>query len=149
MDDLREARHRAGLTQRELAALTGVAQPNIAAYETGRRRPSSPIEERLRRALRLRPSAVLREHRDEILRIARANKAVDVRVFGSIARGEDTPDSDIDLLVRYEPSASLFDEVGLVNELEALTGVHVDVVSEDTLHKPARRERIVREAVAL
>ena len=84
-------------------------------------------------AARPRPSTLLREHRAEVLALAAANHAGDVRVFGSIARGEDTPDSDIDLLVRFESGASLFDLVRFAEKLEAMLGVHVDVLSENGL----------------
>ena len=82
-----------------------------------------------------------------MLAIARANKAFDVRVFGSIARGDDTPGSDIDLLVRFASGASLLDQSSLVLELEDLLGVRVDVVSEGGLR--GDHDEIRRQAVAL
>lgn len=77
-----------------------------------------------------RPSAVLAEHRDAILQVARRRCALDVRVFGSVARGDDLPGGDLDLLVRFDPRASLFDQVRLKQELEDLLGIEVDVVSD-------------------
>ncbi|RIJ77537.1 helix-turn-helix domain-containing protein [Nakamurella silvestris] len=127
---MRQARERAGLSQSELSARTGVAQPNIAAYETGRRSPSSDMLGRIFAALRLPPSVLVARRRDAVLEIAASNKASDVRVFGSVLRGEDTPDSDVDLLVRFAPGASLLDQAQLVLELEDLLGVPVDVVSD-------------------
>jgi uncharacterized protein len=53
-----------------------------------------------------------------------------MRVFGSVASGEDVPGSDLDLLVRFAPGASLFDQVGLAQDLEDVLGVRVDVVSQ-------------------
>lgn len=146
-ETLREARLRAGLTQEELAARSGVAQPNIGAYETGRRKPSAAMVRRIMTAARPRPSTLLREHRAEVLALAAANHAADVRVFGSIARGEDTSDSDIDLLVRFEPGASLFDLVRFAESLEDVLGVHVDVLSENGLDD--RHQEIRDQALAI
>jgi predicted nucleotidyltransferase len=89
----------------------------------------------------------LREHRAEVLALAAANHAADVRVFGSIARGEDTSDSDIDLLVRFEPGASLFDLVRFAESLEDVLGVHVDVLSENGLDD--RHQEIRDQALAI
>ena len=135
------------MTQEELAARSGVAQPNIGAYETGRRKPSPAMVHRIIKAARPRPSTLLREHRAEVLALAAANHASDVRVFGSIARGEDTPDSDIDLLVRFENGASLFDLVRFAEKLEAMLGVHVDVLSDNGLED--RHQEIRDQALAL
>lgn len=137
-------RRQAGLTQSELAALSGVAQPNIAAYERGSRRPSEKMLARLAAAARPRPSDVIVRHRDAILEIAARHGADDLRVFGSVARGSDTPGSDIDLLVRFEPGASLFDVVSLQQDLEDCLGVGVDIISEAGLG--AGHAHILREA---
>lgn len=144
---IREARREAGLTQQELAARSGVRQPNIAAYESGQRVPSQAMQTRLLEAARPRPSVLLARYRDEVLRLAARNRATDVRVFGSIARGEDTPDSDVDLLVSFQPGASLLDQAGLIADLEDLLGRHVDVVSDRTLTD--RDARIRAEQVSL
>jgi predicted nucleotidyltransferase len=135
------------MTQEELAARSGVAQPNIGAYETGRRKPSAAMVRRIMSAARPRPSKLLREHRGEVLALAAANHAGDVRVFGSIARGEDTPDSDIDLLVRFDEGASLFDLVRFADKLEAMLGVRVDVLSENGLDE--RHQEIRDQALAI
>lgn len=87
----------------------------------------------------------LTRHRATILRLARRHGARDVRVFGSIARGEATPDSDLDLLVTFEPSRSLLDRVALIQDLEDALGVPVDVVTENGLH-PLIRDEILRQA---
>ncbi|AMM31930.1 Cro/Cl family transcriptional regulator [Sinomonas atrocyanea] len=137
----------AGLTQAELAARSGVAQPNIAAYESGQRRPSAAMLDRLRRAARPRPSAVIAEKRGQIIAIARKHKASNVRVFGSAARGDDTSGSDLDLLVTLAPDATVFDLAEFTVELEEMTGLHVDVVSEGGLRPGVNRIR--DEAVAL
>lgn len=74
--------------------------------------------------------------------------ASNVRVFGSTARGEAGPESDIDLLVTLESSRSLLDQIALWQDLEDLLGREVDVVTESALHH-AIRERMLREAVPL
>jgi uncharacterized protein len=71
----------------------------------------------------------LRRRRTEILRVARKRRARRVAVFGSVARGEARHGSDVDLLVDFEPGASLLDQVGLFQDLQELLGVGVDVVS--------------------
>jgi uncharacterized protein len=69
----------------------------------------------------------LRRHHTEILGIAQSRTARRIAVFGSVARGEARPGSDLDLLVDFEPGASLVDHVGLCQDLEDLLGVRVDV----------------------
>jgi predicted nucleotidyltransferase len=140
-------RRRAGLTQQQLADLAGVAQPNIAAYEAGTRRPSAKMLERLRAAARPRPSVALAAHRNQVLALARRHRATEVKVFGSVARAEDRPGSDVDLLVRFAPEASLLDQAALAQDVEDLLGLHVDVVSEAGLRGEHRRIR--EEAVPL
>lgn len=92
------------------------------------------------------PRDLLKEKRDEILRIAAKHGARNVRVFGSVARGEADDASDVDFLVEMEPGRSLFDLGGLQAELEAFLGSHVDVVTEKGL-KPRIRGRVLSEAV--
>lgn len=128
--DIRLARRRAGLTQRQLAERTGIAQPNLSAYESGRLVPSPVTLDRIRDATRVRPSALLAQMRDDIKAIAGRHHASNVRVFGSVARGSDTTSSDLDILVHFSASATLYDQVGLTQELEDLLGVRVDVVSD-------------------
>lgn len=91
---------------------------------------------------------LIQEKREEILRIARRHGAVNVRVFGSAARREADPTSDIDLLVQTTSDTSPWFPVGLIEELEALLEREVDVVTEDGLYWLLRR-RILREAVPL
>ena len=90
----------------------------------------------------------LKENRQEILRIAAEHGAFNVRVFGSVARGDADEQSDIDFLVELEPGRSLFDLGGLQYDLQALLDCHVDVVTERGL-KARIRERVVREAAPL
>jgi hypothetical protein len=90
----------------------------------------------------------LRDHRQAILDIARRYGAYDVRVFGSVARGDADASSDVDLVVRFEPERSLFDHGGLLMDLRDLLGIEVDVVSEGAL-KGRFGELVRREAVPL
>ena len=92
--------------------------------------------------------AALSRHRSLIERLARANRVVDVKVFGSVARGDDGPDSDIDLLIEPADDASLFDIAQLEIDLEDLLGRPVDVVSRRAL-VGGRDDSILREAVPL
>jgi predicted nucleotidyltransferase len=90
----------------------------------------------------------LRARRGEILGCAAEHGASNVRVFGSIARGESEDTSDVDLLVQMELGRNLLDLVGLWQDLEDLLGTHVDVLSEGGV-SPHLRERIYADAVAL
>ncbi|HMD31781.1 MAG TPA: nucleotidyltransferase family protein [Candidatus Acidoferrales bacterium] len=91
---------------------------------------------------------LLREKRDEILRVAARHGARNIRVFGSVARGEARQDSDIDLLVEFEPGRSLLDQAALTLDLEELMGRKVEVMTEGGLYWLLRR-RILNEALAL
>jgi predicted nucleotidyltransferase len=88
------------------------------------------------------------DKRDEILRIAASHGARDVRVFGSLARGEARSDSDIDILVKLDPGRSLLDIIAIKQDLEDLLGCDVDVVTEAAI-SPYIREEVLREAVSL
>jgi len=91
---------------------------------------------------------ILSENRPAILRAAKAHGAGNVRVFGSVARGEASADSDVDLLVDLEPGRSLLDHAALVIELEALLGRKVDIAiarGPNTCRAPAGR-RCVQHA---
>jgi uncharacterized protein len=94
----------------------------------------------------MRLDRLLEENRGEILRIAAKHGAREVRVFGSVARGEADRESDLDFLVELETGRSLMDLGGLQMELESLLGRRVDVVSARGL-KARIRERVLREAV--
>ncbi len=146
--DIRAQRRAAGLSQSQLAQAAGVAQPNLSAYENGRRVPSPDVLSRIARALQVLPSTRLNQHRDAIRAIVAEYHAAAPRVFGSIARGEDEPGSDVDLLVDFTDQASLLDEIGLRLALVDLLQVEVDVVGADAL-RGTIRERILAEAVAV
>lgn len=94
------------------------------------------------------PMRAIRHKRAAVLRVARKHGARSIRVFGSAARGDARPDSDIDLLVEMEPGRSLFDQAALLLDLTDLLGRDVDVVTPEGL-RDRIRERVLREAVAL
>ena len=91
---------------------------------------------------------MLKEKRQEILRIAAKHGARNLRIFGSVARGEAGPDSDVDFLVDLEPGRTLFDLGALLMELRDFLGLKVDVVTEHGL-KPRIREHVLKEAETL
>lgn len=91
---------------------------------------------------------LLSEHRTGILQIAEHRRVRNVRLIGSVARGDARDDSDIDLLVDLAPDASLYDLSGFAGEVETLLGVRVDVAVARSL-KPGVCERALREAVPL
>ena len=87
----------------------------------------------------------LQNRRQEILNVAASHGAHNVRLFGSVARGEARPGSDVDLLVDMDSDRSLLDLVGLGQDLEELLACKVDVLTDASLH-PALRDRILAEA---
>ena len=91
---------------------------------------------------------LLRDKREEILRLARRHGATRVRVFGSVIRGSATESSDIDFLVTFEPSRSLLDLIGMKQDLQDVLGKKVDLVSEGGV-SPYLRDRILHEAQPL
>ena len=164
-DLLREARRRAGLTQAELGRRAGVAQSVISAYESGGRQPSLPVlldlvaatghalDASLVPARGTRPLSGplgrrVKRHREQLRATAMSYGASDVRVFGSVARGDEHPDSDVDLLVTLSPGTGLFALGRLRRDLEAILAAPVDVVPEEGL-KPSVRESVERELVSL
>ena len=88
---------------------------------------------------------LLGEKREDILRIAARHGATNVRIFGSVVRGEAGPGSDIDFLVDVGPGRSAFFPAGLLADLEDLLGCPVDVLTENSLHWYIR-ERVLKEA---
>jgi hypothetical protein len=91
---------------------------------------------------------LLRAHRADILRIARLHGVTRIRVFGSVARGDATPDSDIDLLIDVEGPTTPWFPGGLIADLEALLGRRVDVVEPAAL-RTELRDHVLAEAVPL
>ena len=144
---LRAARRRLGLSQRALAERSGVHQPTIAAIETGRRTPTEQVRAQLEAALRVRPSVALASHRREVIDVIVRHHGTAAMVFGSVARGDDTPESDLDLIVTFPEETDLLDVMDLTDELESVIGVHVDIASGRS-HGPVM-DQARREAVPL
>jgi len=93
----------------------------------------------------MKAEQLLKENRNAILSLAAKHGALKPRIFGSVARGEAGPQSDIDLLVKMEEGRSLLDLSALALDMKELLGIKVDVVSEDGLYWLLRR-RILKEA---
>lgn len=91
---------------------------------------------------------LLKEKREEILSIATKYGAFNVRIFGSVARGDETADSDVDFLVELEPGRNLLDRIALMQDLEDLLERKVDVATVKGLREYFR-DRILREALPL
>jgi len=158
---LRGARSRAGLTQLDLAARAHVAQSVVSAYESSRREPSFETLRRLIVAtgfemdIALVPVALnsirrqtVESNRLQLRRSLRKLGARNVRLFGSVARGDDGPNSDIDLLVDIAPDVGLFALGRMRSEAERILGVSVDIVPANSL-KPDVADRVLAEAIAL
>jgi uncharacterized protein len=163
---LRQARKRAGLSQAELAARAGVTQSVISAYESGHRQPSIPAltalidatGHELVTSLKRSPGRLrrlsgpvgrrVRRHRHDLIAAAAAHGVRNLRVFGSVARGEDRPGSDVDLLADLPPGLSLFGLGRVEAELEAILGSRADLIPAADL-KPGVRARVQRDLVAL
>src|SRR5216683_782940 len=163
---LRRARRGAGMSQAELAFRADVAQSVISAYEAGRRQPSLPTLARLIDAagsdlvvdIQQQPPQLsrlsgpvgrqVRRKRRDLVAAAAAHDVTNLRVFGSVARGEDRPDSDVDLLVDLPPDMGLLGLSRVQAELEAILGTKVDLVPANDL-KATVRARAERDLVAL
>ncbi len=91
---------------------------------------------------------LLGDKRQDILRLAAQHGARNVRIFGSLARAEARPDSDVDILITLEPERSLLDLIALQQDLEDLLNCKVDVVTEAAV-SPYIRPQVLRDAVAL
>jgi len=154
------------LSQVELAMRAGVTQSVISAYESGHRQPAIPalaalvdaagyelvmdVRRQPRRLGRLSGPVGrrVRRRRHDLIAAAAAHGVRNLRVFGSVARGEDRPDSDVDLLADLPPDLGLFGLGRVEAELEAILGSRVDLIPADDL-KLGTRERVERDLVAL
>lgn len=92
--------------------------------------------------------AALRARRDEIIELAARHGATNIRIFGSVARGEAGPDSDVDFLVSAKPGTSVFEMVGLWREMQELLGCEVSLIT-DGISDPDFLRRITHEAIPL
>lgn len=90
---------------------------------------------------------LIAHHREAILALAAKYGATEVRLFGSVARGDDTPESDVDVLVKMLPGRSLLDMGGLLMDLRDLLGCKVDLISEHRDMRPHFRDAVLSEAV--
>jgi predicted nucleotidyltransferase/DNA-binding XRE family transcriptional regulator len=158
---LRDARRLAGLTQVELGRRAGVTQSVISAYESGARQPSLPTLARLvaatgwELALDVRKPAPawsrltgplgrrVVQHRRALSRATAAHGASNLRVFGSVARGEDNEDSDVDLLVDLAPGSGLLGLAALERDLSQILQAKVDVVPASDLKLEVAREALI------
>ena len=158
----------AGLSQAEVARRANVSQPVISAYERGRREPALSTLARLVEAtgcelsVEVRPGVDarrveisgltlgdrVRRRRLAVIAVAADRGARNVRLFGSVARGDDTEGSDVDLLVDLDDGVSLVDLIGLERELAVILGCSVDVVPARNL-KPEIAARVLAESVPL
>lgn len=140
---VRAARTRRGLSQRDLATVAGVPQSTVATVESGKRQPSVLMLERLLDAAgfrldtdlinTIRPSELLRRHETDVAKVIARYPIARAWVFGSVARGDDRPDSDLDLLVELRRGASFADYIDLEDDLTATLGCPVDVVTTKEL----------------
>jgi predicted nucleotidyltransferase/DNA-binding XRE family transcriptional regulator len=161
---LHEARRRAGLTQAELGRRAGVTQSVVSAYESGRRQPSLPVLLGLLRAsghvldaslVAAEPAGLsgplsrrVWQHRHRITAVAASHGVRRVRVFGSVARGTETPGSDVDLLVDLPEGMGLFALGRLRLDLEEIVGARIDLVPADGL-RPDVRSNVETDLVTL
>ena len=163
---LRAARREAGLSQAEFARRAGVTQSVVSAYETGARQPSLQTLARLVAAsgleldvtLRRRESSPRRlagligarvlDRRLQVRQIAARDGLTNVRVFGSVARGEETDTSDVDLLVDVAPGVGLLGLGRCQQELEELLDASIDLVPARDL-KPSVARSVVADVVPL
>lgn len=124
-----------GYLDRECAGMSEGPKPSRLKMSTGQPKAEADLE-------------ALRGHRDAILQIARQRKATNIRVFGSLAKGAAHGGSDVDFLVSMDSDATLVDLIGLEQDLEALLGREVDVVTEDEV-RPRFQEEVQSTAVRL
>ena len=128
-----------GLSQRDIAATIGVSQSAVSQLLSTSRS----------RALAKHPiGSRLMEHRAEIIDIAKAHKVSRIHIFGSVAEGRETNDSDVDLLVTMPPDRGMLDVAQLGEELSDILGVPVDVVPEHMV-KPKALAALKLKAIAL
>lgn len=160
---IKQVRHRAGMTQTQLADAAGTSQPTLAAYEAGAKSPSVRTLDRIVRAaggslevrLRRAPAAQgellaeLQTHSLEIRRAAQKRRIRNIRVFGSAARGEETTTSDVDLLVDFDISRhGVLPLVGFARDVAEIMGREVDATTSELLRDEVRA-RALLEAVPL
>src|SRR5215204_5348743 len=153
---VRSARTRRELSQRELAKRAGVPQSTVSKVESGRQQPTVAMLERLVTAAGFRiranlvndtkPSRLLAQHREAVLKVLANYPVRAAWLFGSAARGDDTSDSDIDLLIDLEADTNFADYVGLSGDLAEVLGCPLDVVTTKEIESnDLFRRRVLRE----
>lgn len=174
---LREARRRAGLTQVEAARRSGIDQTTWSAYERGRREPAAATLRHLQNSISVTEvggtevgcsevgcsevgvteldtaqpvsaAKALAEHRREVVAVLAEAGMTNCRVFGSVARGDDSPGSDVDLLVTLTRPMGLFAFLRTQDRLREILGVDVDLVP-DTELRPQVEASVTTDAIAL
>lgn len=160
---IRQAREVAGMTQGQLAAAAGTSQSTLAAYESSAKSPSVRTLDRIIRSagqtlevsLRPAPAATgaeltrIRQRAQRIQEAARKRRIRNVRVFGSVARGEETPESDLDLLVDFDAARyGLIPLTGFARDVERIVRRPVDATTVELLRDDIR-QRALAEAVPL
>lgn len=144
------------MSQRDLAEAAEVPQSTVSTVESGRRQPTVAMLERLLAAAgfrletglanAIRPSTLLDQHHDEIADVIARYPVDRVWVFGSVAAGNDRPDSDLDLLVELAPDTAFADYVELAEDLAAVLACPVDVVTTKELESnDLFRRRVMRQ----
>ena len=144
---IRARREALQMTQREVALRSGVKQPLISTIESGKREPSAATKAALDRVLAARPSDMLRLFRPEALMVIKRHGGARPLLFGSVARGTDRPESDVDLLVTFAEDAGITDLLAMEDELSELLTVPVDVVSAGSSGRVV--DRALSESVPL
>ncbi|HEY5223130.1 MAG TPA: helix-turn-helix domain-containing protein [Microbacteriaceae bacterium] len=129
---VRRAREDIGYTQSELAARAGTSQAALSAVESGSRIPSDGLLTRLLHAALLRPSIPLALYAEELRSLAAQHGLAGLRVFGSVARGDDGPDSDVDVLARRIPGTSALDVLSFSAAAADLLGFPVELLLDDS-----------------
>lgn len=163
---IRAARRHAGLTQAALARASGTSQPTIARYESGRSEPRASTLERILAACgqRLEPAPdpvsttqvpargprgrLLRRHLAQVRAVIEEAGLRNPRVFGSVARGEDTEDSDIDILVDLGAARDVLDVYVTAEQLSSSLGASFDLLCSQAAKRPVL-ETARRDAIAL
>lgn len=146
---VRKARLDRGLSQAELAARAGTSQPVISAIENGRRPVSGVRLRRLTEAAEMRPSIPLALHAEELKSLAADLGLRYLSVFGSVARGEDGPESDVDLFAVLDPEADGMRALGFRSLASELLGFPVDLLVTVEADTPGDFETKIREDLIL
>ena len=132
-----------GISQAQLASAAGITQPNVSAIESGARVAGQAVRERIERALAATPSSLLSKTRERVLDVFTQYGQPAPKVFGSVARSQDTLDSDIDFMV--EVNRPFLGKYKMIRDLEAVLTCRVDVVDANATPRiPRVAERFAK-----